>query len=65
MPCIFIYVGREHHFGGRKMSGSVSLGEIKNRDFVLALTDVRSSAEDYKMDRFARSGWAAREGSQM
>ncbi len=33
----FIYLGKKHHFSGWWMSGPVSLGKIKNRDFVLAL----------------------------
>jgi hypothetical protein len=62
---VFIYVEMKHHFKGRKRSGSVSLGEIKNREFVLARTDVRSLAEDRIMDRKREIRMGSPEGSQM
>jgi hypothetical protein len=42
----FIYLEEEGHFGGWKMSHRVGPEEINNGEFTLALTNVRSLAED-------------------
>jgi hypothetical protein len=38
----------KRNISGIKISGPVSLEEIKNGEFVLVLTNVRSLAKDYK-----------------